>query len=258
MKVQTLVVTTGQTDFSLPGKMNLQTDSLIGNQCGKNEICRFEYNGRQICYLSSDTRGVGINRNQILMRAEGELCVLADDDMTFLAGYEATVTQWFAKLPKADMLIFNLQGGKKRYVNRSVRRITRFNYGRYGAARLAFRTRSVRFAGVTFHTMFGGGCEYSCGEDSLFLRECIRRGLKIYAVPAAIAQIEDGNSTWFTGYTDKFFFDKGVLYYALDKRFCKPLSVIHCWRHRNKYKSYGVGRAIRQMWKGIGSVNCVK
>lgn len=254
MNIQTLVVTTNQNDKGLPERMNLQTDAVIGNQCGREEVMEFEYNGHRIQFVSTGTRGVGINRNETLMRAGGDICVLADDDMTFLPGYETVVREWFEKLPRADMLIFNLEGGKKRHKHGKVTRINRFNYGKYGAARLAFRLEPVRFSGVMFHTMFGGGCEYSCGEDTLFLRDCLRRGLKIYGVPASLAQIRDGDSTWFQGYTDRYFFDKGVLYYALNRYTCKAHAVIHCLRYRKKYSAYGWKNAVAQMMKGMDSV----
>lgn len=254
MTIQTLVVTTNQMDCTLPEKMNIQTDAIIGNQCGRHAIDEFDYNGHRMQMISSQQRGVGINRNEVIMRASADICVLADDDMTFLEDYEATVQEWFAKLPDADMLIFNLEGGKKRYKNTSPCRIHRFNYGKYGAARLVFRTRPVRFSGVMFHTMFGGGCEYSCGEDTLFLRDCLRKGLKIYGVPASIARIDDGASTWFQGYTDKYFFDKGVLYYALNRRLCAVHALIHCLRYRTKYAEYGWKNAVKQMWEGMDAV----
>lgn len=254
MKIQTLVVTTAQQDRSLPEKMNLRTDAVIGSQCGKDQWMEFEHNGHKMQYIYTSTTGVGINRNETLFRAEGDFCVLADDDMTFLDGYENTVQEWFEKVPRADMLIFNLEGGKKRYRCRKVMKINWLNYGKFGAARLAFRLRSVRFSGVTFHTMFGGGGEYSCGEDTLFLRSCLREGLKIYGVPASLAQISDDASTWFQGYTDKYFFDKGVLYYALNCRLCKLHALIHCLRYRSKFRDYGFKRAFGQMIKGMESV----
>ena len=251
MTVQTLVVTTDQTDHALPERMNIQTDAIIGNQCGRHAIDEFEYDGHKMQMICSRQRGVGINRNEVMMRADADICVLADDDMTFLTGYEAAVCGWFERLPDADMLIFNLEGGKKRHRNTKVCRVNRVNYGKYGTARLAFRTRAVRFSGVLFHTMFGGGAEYCCGEDTLFLMDCLRKGLKIYGVPDSIAQISDVDSTWFQGYTDKFFFDKGVLYYALNKRLCTMHAVIHCLHYRKKYCEYGWRKALKQMQKGI-------
>ena len=252
MAVQVLAVTTNRTEYDLHEKMNIQTDAIIGNQCGKDTVEALEYNGRRILYLSSATRGVGINRNQILMRANAEFCVFADDDMTFLDGYEKTVRDWFSRLPDADIIVFNLEGGKKeRKKTKSIQKVNRFNYGKYGAARLAFRTEAVRFSGVMFHTMFGGGCSFSCGEDTLFINDCLKKGLKIVAVPDAIASIVDGNSTWFCGYTEKFFYDKGVLYALLNRKTAYLMAIYHCAKHRKRYHEFGLKKAVMQMFAGI-------
>lgn len=254
MNVETLVVTTGQSDNHLPQQMHIQTDALIGNQCGKDSLSEHVYLGHKIRYINTSTHGVGINRNEVLMRATGDICVLADDDMVFLDGYEKTICTWFQKLPQADILLLNLEGGKARHRNTKVTRITTMNYGKYGAARIAFRREAVHFSGVMFHTMFGGGCRYSCGEDTLFLRDCLRKGLRIYGIPASIAQIDDSSSSWFQGYSDKYFQDKGILYYSLDGKWGRLHAWIHCFRHRHRYHEYGWKNAVKQMVKGMGTV----
>lgn len=251
MNVETLVVTTGQNDALLPQRMNIQTDALIGNQCSKDSLSEFDYCGHKIRYINTSTRGVGINRNEVLMRAVGDICILADDDMVFYNGYEKSVCSWFQMLPKADMLVLNLDGGKPRFRNTRITRISVLNYGKYGAARMVFRLEAVRFSGVMFHTMFGGGSRYSCGEDTMFLRDCLRKGLRIYAIPASIAQIDDSDSSWFQGYSDKYFQDKGVLYYALDGKWSRVHILLHCLRHRKQYHAYGWKNAIKQMTKGV-------
>ena len=63
--------------------------------------------------------------------------------------------------------------------------------------------------------MFGGGAKYSCGEDSIFIHDCIKNGLKVYVSPAKICSVSQEKSTWFKGYNEKFFFDKGVLVKAI-------------------------------------------
>ena len=256
--LQTLVVTTNQTDFGLLERMNLQTDALVGNQNGRDRVDRLAFRGHTVQFVSSSTQGVGRNRNELLMRAQAELCVLADDDQRFVDGYEAIVQEWFARLPKADVLIFNLLGGKPRPSFSKVTRIGYWNYAKYGAARLAFRTAPVWFRGIFFPVLFGGGCPYGSGEDTLFLQECLKKGLRIYGVPAAIAQISDEHSTWFQGYDDRFFLDKGVLFAALHPRLSKPYALLHCLRHGTSYREYGRRRAYRQMKKGMKSARCIR
>lgn len=90
---------------------------------------------------------------------------------------------------------------------------------RFGAARIAFRRKSITKNGITFNLHFGGGTEYSAGEDTLFLHDCLRKGLKIVAVPDSIATLlENRESTWFKGYTDKYFLDRGALFAAISKK----------------------------------------
>ena len=103
--------------------------------------------------------------------------------------------------------------------------------------------------------MFGGGAKYGSGEDTLFLKDCLERGLKTYAVPVSIAFLNDDRpSTWFNGVNDKLLFDRGVLYYLLNKKNCYLLSLIHCIKNRKVYKEYGWLNAYKMMKKGIKSV----
>ena len=70
-----------------------------------------------------------------------------------------------------------------------------------------------------FSSVGGIGRSTSITLYSLFLKSCLDNGLKIYAVPYALAFLnEDRPSTWVNGYTDKYFFDKGVLYSCLYKK----------------------------------------
>jgi len=81
MKIQVLVAAMNQTDHSLLEHMNIKSDAIIGNQCAYNNVEHFEWNGHDITYLNFAEKGVGLNRNNALMRAEAEVCLFADDDM---------------------------------------------------------------------------------------------------------------------------------------------------------------------------------
>lgn len=217
MEIQTLVAAIDQTDSALAQRMNLQTPALIGNQCGEEDQKRYRINGQTVVYLNSRDRGVGRNRNLLLDHAEGEICVLADDDMRFTDGYPQLALQAFRERPDADLLIFNLlEKNPRRYQNRKTTRVRWYNFGKYGAARIAFRRGALERTGIRFDLRFGGGAEYGSGEDTIFLRSCLKAGLRIYAVPYALAEIDQtAASTWFTGYDKKFFRDKGALYACL-------------------------------------------
>ena len=100
--------------------------------------------------------------------------------------------------------------------------------------------------------LFGGGALYQNGEDSLFIDECIKKGLKVYALPVDIGKETGRPSTWFKGYDDKFFYDRGVLYRHLYGHLAIVMAYRFLYKHRDKMlKDMSFSQALGQMKKGI-------
>ncbi|MBQ3082018.1 MAG: glycosyltransferase family 2 protein [Clostridia bacterium] len=255
MAVQVLVATMNQKDCSLLDKMNIQTDAIVCNQCERNEFLDFAHNGRKIRWLSFNEKGVGLNRNNALMRATEDIVLFADDDVVYCDNYETVITEYYKAHPEADIVIFNfkMRRGDAEFYERVTKegRVGKKGAMKYGTYCISARREKLRFANVFFHQDFGGGAKYSCGEDSLFLQDCLRKKLKIYSCKGIIGVLDHGPSTWFSGYSDKFFFDKGVLFYLLNKSMCSAIAMYHCIKHRKKYSEYGWRKALSQMKKGI-------
>ncbi len=238
MKIQILVATMNQTDCSLIEKMNIKTDAIVGNQCDKNSIETFDRNGCGIMYLNFAEKGVGLNRNNALMRATGDICLFADDDMVYEDDYVQVVQRAFGENPNADVIVFNL---KEKETTRKIitkkHRVWYLNYLRYGTARIAFRLQSVKKHGIYFNQCFGGGTEHCHGEDNLFLNACLKNGLKIVAVPEYIATLtQERASSWNNGYDDKYIKDQGALYRALSRKWWRLLCLQDAVRRCKSYK----------------------
>lgn len=226
MNLQLLVSTIHQIDHSLLEKMNIQSDGIIVNQCDRNEFDEFEFKGHNIKFLSFAERGVGLSRNNALMRATANICLFADDDVTYVDNYEKHIEIAFLDNPEADVIIFNVpstNAERPSYIIPKIKKVRWYNFLKYGAVRIAVRTEKLKQANIYFSLLFGGGAKYSCGEDSLFIGECIKKGLKVYTNPTIIGYVSQEDSSWFKGYTDKFFFDKGALFACLSKRWAKLL-----------------------------------
>lgn len=242
MKVQVLAAAMHQQDHSLLEKMNIQSDVIVGNQCDRNQVETFAFRGHEAKYLNFAERGVGLNRNNALMRADADVVLFADDDMRYHDGYVGTVERAFDRLPQADVLIFNIDEEQKdmavnRFVIREDTKVGYLNFLRYGTVRIAARLRSVREAGVLFHLNFGGGTEHRHGEDNLFLASCLKSGLKVYAVPEALAVLKAGKaSTWNTGYDAAYLADQGALYRAMSRRWWRLLCLQDAVRKTKRYK----------------------
>lgn len=240
MKIEVLVAAMNQCDHKLLEKMNIRTDAIVGNQCDRNEIEEFIYNDSKIRYLSFCEKGVGLNRNNALMRSTGDICLIADDDMRYVDNYELIVEKAFRENQNVDVIIFNLYETKpSRYIIKNKFKVNKFNYTKFGAARLAIKRESIVKNGIFFNTCFGGGAKYSAGEDTIFLKDCIKNKLKIIAVPEYIAYLEeDRPSTWFNGYNEKLLMDTGASYSILFKSSFYLRALYFCIKRYNDYKEH--------------------
>lgn len=215
--LEMLVSALKQEVGTLAEKMNLQSDAVIINQGEENSYQEYRHRGCRIRAYSFAERGVGLSRNNALLRAEGDIVLFSDEDIVYEEGYAQKVLEAFRSRPKADMLLFNMEveADRATYHIEKEHRVRFYNSGRYPTYSFGARREKLHKAGVTFSLLFGGGAPYSNGEDSLFLLDCLKKGLRIYAVPIKLGKEEPRPSTWFSGYTEKFFFDRGVLYYFL-------------------------------------------
>ncbi len=223
-RVQVLCATIEQDDFSLVEKMNIQTDVIFANQNGQNKTEEKSFDTFQAKMISTNTCGVGINRNLALMCSDADICLLADDDVRYVDGYGEVIEKAFFDNPKADVLIFNLYDDEESYVIQKKFRVRWHNFMRFATYRIAVRSSAVKTRGILFNTCFGGGCMYQSGEDTLFLRDCLDRGLKIFAVPIYIANMKkERPSTWFKGYDKKYLYDKGVACAAISGKLARVI-----------------------------------
>ncbi len=213
MKVEVLVSTMHQKNRDFLERMNIKTDAVIINQTDFSGYEEFNFNKYTVKIFSTTERGVTKSRNKALKNATADICILADDDMQFSDNYEETVIDVFEK-HNADVVIFNLIDNENDLIreNESVKKINIFNYMNYGAARIAFNSNSITNNNISFKEAFNNNPLPACGEDTLFLREALKKGLKIIAVPESLAKLNNNReSTWFKGYTKEYFFDKGVI-----------------------------------------------
>lgn len=257
MRVQVLASVMNQTARGIAEKMNLDSDAVVINQCDRLGAEELEYNDHNVRFFSFPERGVGRSRNEAILRADGDICLFSDEDIVYEAGYAQAVEREFENQPAADMILFNIEidEARRTYHIGGRKRVHWYNCGRYGAVSFAVKRESLLASGVTFSLLFGGGARYSNGEDSLFLKEFIKKGYKVYTAPVTIGREESGDSTWFLGYNEKFFHDRGVLYRYLYGRLDRVMALRYLLAHREKLcGETGMKQAYRWMRDGIKSV----
>lgn len=259
LSLQVLVVTMkqGKGDYSLLEKMNIQSDVLAGNQCERFEKERMNYKGHSVDWYSWDERGVGLNRNNLLMRATADIVLFADDDVTYVHQYKELIVGEFLKHPEADVIAFNIPSTcndpkQRDYVAPKWRKLNLLNCFRHGTFRIAVRREAVLKKNIFFTLLFGGGAKYSAGEDSLFISDCIRKKLNVYESDLTIGKVSHAESTWFKGYTEKYFKDKGAFYACFSKHMPYLWCLQFAVRRRNLYQEFiSFHKACQLMKQGI-------
>lgn len=254
MKLQVLVATMRQRDTAIAEKMNIRCDAVIANQADREDEVTERTPYGTVQMITTATRGVGRNRNIALAAADADILLMADDDVVYADDMPQRVLAAFAENPDADVLIFGMQMTQNGAVTETrterARRLHVWNAMKYGTYRMAVRRRRVADAAITFHESFGGGCPFSAGEDSLFLKACFDHGLKVYAHPYVLGTCSKDVSSWFVGYNDKYFYDKGVLVRQLFPRTAYIMALYFGLRFKRE-THLGPWQRLRLVYAGV-------
>ena len=72
----------------------------------------------------------------------------------------------------------------------------------------------------------------------MFILQCLKSGLKGYASSKCIGSVCHEESTWFRGYTEKYYLDKGALYRAMYGKWMKLIVLLIELKHMRRKESF--------------------
>lgn len=256
MTLQVLVATMNQTDHSLLERMNIQTDAVVVNQADRDSIEVFTHREHKIKWINMSSRGVGLSRNTALMNASADIVLFADDDLTYNAQYGAQVLQAFTDNMDADVVCFNINlvnsskniGGHRH--NKENRRLRVHNSMRYGACLIAARRKALLRERISFSLLFGGGAEFNSGEDSIFIKDCLDAGLRLYSNTFFLGDVDDSQSSWYTGINDRFFVERGMALASAFPRAYLLIFLYYSYKFRRLDRSYTSTKILSLMLEG--------
>ena len=252
-RFEVLCVTMHQKDFSKIEQMNIHSDVVFANQADDTRYDEYEFKGKKAKMITTATRGVGINRNLALTYARSEICLFGDDDVTYVDNLEEIILKEFDEHPDADIVIFNLDStdsSRKQISYSKTRKCGKFEKMPWGCCRVALRRSSVQKANVWFTTLFGGGCVFPSGEDSMWLIDAKRKGLTFYVSKELIGSVSFEESSWFSGYDEKFYYGKGAFYQAVHPK-TKYLWMMYFAFRTGKRTKFSFSKRIEYMKDGF-------
>lgn len=245
MKLCILVTTMHQKEFSKFYEMNLKCDAVIANQCDKNEIHEEVINGCRVKLVSTDSRGISKNRNDALEHCFGDCdyVMFSDDDLVYDDDYVQKISNAFAEHPEADAIKFNIrylsqQDGRCNHAEiGNWEKATRRNMSACGVCGLVIRKEHLISNSVFFDENFGPGTKNYCGEDTIFIQELINKGIRLYRSPVTIAGIDQSESTWYEGYTERYYETVGMVFQRMYPGLAPLLAMRSSYKHYQKHES---------------------
>ena len=209
MKLDVLMSCMHQTDASLVHKSRLYGDVIVINQCDHTDYNEQITEHGHIRMYSTTDRGLTRSRNMAISKSQADICLLCDDDETFSNNYETKIISAYEALPHADVIIFDIENRPKTLGNK-VRRLRFPHTMKVSSWQISFRRKPLVHAGVSFDELLGAGTGNGAEEELKFLLDCQKAGLCIYYVPTPIAAVAQTSSTWFSGFNETFFENRGA------------------------------------------------
>lgn len=254
MKVQVLVATMNQHNHDLIKKMNLKGDAIIINQTNVTKTEIIESSKSTIQFISTKDRGLSKSRNLALHHSNADICVIADDDLSYVEGYESIISSVYEECAECDIIAFDVPSdNESRPTNKLTTSKVKFlNSMKLASFQLTFKRESLIKHNITFNENFGAGSGiFSCGEENLLLVEALQKGLKIRYYNIPIATVSHDESTWYNGFDEKLFRTKGAMFYKMSKLLYFPLILQFAARKYKLYnKDFTFFHSLKLMMKG--------
>lgn len=240
MKLEVLLSAMHLQDENYIDSLNICSDCVVINQCDRDDKKDVEHvcidgTTHKVRYIESTQRGLSKSRNMAIGSSTADICILCDNDVEYVTGYEQLITEEFAKHPEADVIVFYIKRPEKPVPNfPSERKMNYLSVLKIFSPEIAFRRQNI--SDISFDELFGAGAKYPIGEENIFLYNCLQKGKTILYVPKQIATLREEESTWFKGYTKDFFITRGANYYAMSPLFSHILIWQFALRKISLYK----------------------
>lgn len=151
-----------------------------------------EFKREDIKFAPVQTIGLCKNRNNALLYADGDIALIADDDVKYTNEYIDTIIDTFANNPQTDVALFKIKTRDedppmKRYpISKGSYKVVKGYYP--SSVEMAFRLSSIKDK-VSFDERFGLGSEYlNSGEEEVFIKDCIDNSLQVDFYPYYIVE----------------------------------------------------------------------
>ena len=252
MKLDILMSCMHQTDDRLIATSQITGNAVVINQCDREEEQWYSTANGRVRFLSTTQRGLTKSRNMAIAHSDADVCLLCDDDEIFVPGYQEKILDAYANLPQADVVIFKMVDRDCPF-GEAPKQLKFPQTMHVASWQISFRRERLLKSGVRFDELLGAGTGNGAEEELKFLLDCQKAGLSIWYAPVEIAQVAQTESTWFAGFNEKFFYDRGATTrYILGAPLAVAYALYYVVKKTKMYQSQiSSGQAMTAIFRGI-------
>lgn len=219
MKVKVLIPTHDKTKeeiIDLFYNLQIESDAVFLNQNDSQGTETINLNGCQIQIVSSKSRGVSVNRNDLIKYADGDLNIFIDDDCALVNNYEDIIIDFF-KNNECDCAIFNgvwATHQNKLVHNKKTKLVKHFFDISYaGGPGFVFKKNLLTNLNLSFSTKLGYPNYICAGEDSFFYYNLAKSKARTFRVSIPIFKVimDEDNSCYYQGINQQYLETRGFV-----------------------------------------------
>ena len=215
-------------------------------------------NRENVRVINSFKKGLSNSRNLAIENAMGDLCLFADDDVTYLDGFKDIILHGFNKYKEADVVTFQMINDKeelfRKYKDQAEH--DRKTIVLANSVVIAFNRTRLLQSNARFDSLFGLGCVFPTGDEYVFLMNCLSFNLKLYFYPKVILMHPEFSSGQAAG-TDKVLFARAALFYKYHNG-VGYLKLVHQLFLLLKYKKIRISEIWHKFSVGLKGIKAYK
>ncbi len=190
---------------------------IVVNQTTPKHIIKSNLDN--VTIINSFEKGLSKSRNLAIEQATKPLCLLLDDDIALIKGFEKHIITAHNLNPEATVVSFQTLTTTGKPYWKYPKKTQKFNTHirtNVLSPEITIKLEGIKKKRIEFDEYFGLGAIFSDGENYLFLKEVAYRGLQSYFYPANIVVHEPFSSSDEVD-SDRLIYARTAMYYQLYK-----------------------------------------
>jgi glycosyltransferase involved in cell wall biosynthesis len=170
-----------RTDLSFLRKLFVHNDLsdyqiLIINQTNSDSLLVSD--SKRIRVINSFDIGISKSRNLAIKNAIGDICLIADDDVEYVKGFDDIIKEAYAGYLEAECIVFNsFVPNKKRntkYLNYSKKIKKIQECVNVFSPEISFKRKCIQSNDLKFNELLGLNSAFEAGEELVFLNNILK------------------------------------------------------------------------------------